>query len=227
MCFERLRPGHAETCDARERAPSPIWQRRVRKPVHRRARAAPGPSWTRRRPGRRVGFAFVVSASFSQSRGYTNTGLNWHIRAWLHKGRLAKRLDRAGARCPRRRESRTQPPILERAWWGAGPTMRPLLRGGGRAWLACLSQVLDRPPIEKRGGWWRVRAYRSPPARRPMARAGGRQAEKRLLRCLSVWLVVEGEPVEVGWRAVAVEVDRRLCALVDDERVAVERDERG
>ena len=60
-----------------------------------------------------------------------------------------------------------------------------------------------------------------------MAGAGGRQATSGVLRGLGVWLVVEGELVEVGRRAVAVEVDGRLDALVDDERVAVERDERG
>lgn len=59
------------------------------------------------------------------------------------------------------------------------------------------------------------------------SRDGRTAGEKRALRCLGVWLVVEGNLVEVGRRAVAVEVDGRLRALVDDERVAVELDECG
>ena len=56
--------------------------------------------------------------------------------------------------------------------------------------------------------------------------AGGRFAgERRVLRCLGVWLSVEAELVEVGRGAVAIEVDGRLRALVDDESVAVEREE--
>ena len=51
--------------------------------------------------------------------------------------------------------------------------------------------------------------------------------EARCLRCLGVRLVVEAELVEVGRRAVAVEVDCVLGTLVAYERVAVERDERG
>ena len=64
-------------------------------------------------------------------------------------------------------------------------------------------------------GWAQVhRTAILPPGDHAPGREDG--GDVGVLRCLGVWLVVEGELVEVGCRAVAVEVDGRFCALVDD-----------
>ena len=76
-----------------------------------------------------------------------------------------------------------------------------------------------------RGAVMSVEVVCGPLPPEPGGRAGGRRECERLCG-LRVWLVVERKLAEVGGRAVAVEVDGRLDALIDDEGIAVQRDER-